>query len=408
MTPEEITEVLGRPLALRCGATLPNRIAKSAMAEQLSDADNSPTEAHVHLYRRWARGGAGLLITGHVMVDRRSLSDPRDVVVEDDRDLEMLRRWASETQGDGCRLWMQINHPGRQTPTGVSQQIVAPSPVKLKRLGLLFSVPRELEVEEIEDIIDRFATTAEVARRAGFGGVQVHGAHGYLCAQFLSPITNQRTDEWGGTSENRRRFLLEVVRRVRESVGADFPVSVKLNSNDFQRGGYTVDDAVEVARALEAERLDLLELSGGTYENPTMVMGPDRAAELARREAYFLEYAAEIRRATTLPLMLTGGLRSAAAMAEIVADGTVDVAGLARPLAVEPDLPRRILAGKAEGALPVAVTLRNRTLDSMLATFWHIEQIHLLAAGQDPDVKRSRIGALLRGLAGPLGSRFGR
>jgi len=275
MTPEEISKVLGRPLALPCGATLPNRIAKSAMTEQLSDADNRPTEAHVRLYRRWAEGGTGLLITGNVMVDGRSLEGPRNVVVEDERDLEMLKRWASETQRDGCRLWMQISHPGRQTPTGVSRQIVAPSAVKLKRLGIFFSTPRELEVAEIEETIDRFAATAAVARRAGFGGVQVHGAHGYLCAQFLSPITNQRTDEWGGTPEKRRRFLLEAVRRVRESVGADFPVSVKLNSNDFQKGGYTVDDAVEVARALEGEGLDLLELSGGTYENPAMVMGPE-------------------------------------------------------------------------------------------------------------------------------------
>jgi 2,4-dienoyl-CoA reductase-like NADH-dependent reductase (Old Yellow Enzyme family) len=297
MTPEEIAEVLGQPLALRCGDQLPNRIAKSAMTEQLSDVYNSPTEAHLRLYRRWAEGGSGLLLTGNVMVDRRALEGPRNVVVEDDRDLEMLQRWASEAQGDGCRLWMQISHPGRQTPTGVSLQVVAPSPVKLKRLGIFFSTPRELEVEEIEQIIDRFGTTAAVARLAGFGGVQVHSAHGYLSAQFLSPITNQRTDEWGGTPQNRRRFLLEVVRTVRDSVGADFPVSVKLNSNDFQRGGYTVEDAVEVARALEAERLDLLELSGGTYENPTMVLGPARAAELARREAYFLEYAAKIRQA---------------------------------------------------------------------------------------------------------------
>jgi len=403
---ESVRATLGQPLELPCGVRLKNRIGKSAMTEQLSDADNAPTEEHLRLYKRWCEGGAGLLLTGNVMVDRRSLEGPRNVVLEDDRDIEILERWASVGQHEGCQLWMQINHPGRQTPTGVSQQVVAPSSVKLKRLGIFFSEPRELRSDEIEEIIDRYAATAGVARRAGFGGVQVHGAHGYLCAQFLSPITNRRSDQWGGSPENRRRFLLEVVRRVRAAVGADYPVSVKLNSNDFQKGGYTVDDAVEVAGALEAESLDLLELSGGTYENPAMVMGAERAAELARREAYFLDYAAKIREATSLPLMLTGGLRSAAAMAEIISDGTVDVAGLARPLAVEPELPRQILAGEADSARPLRVTVHNKVLDSMLTTFWHVEQMHLIAGGGEANTSLSRIGALLRGLARPLGKRF--
>jgi 2,4-dienoyl-CoA reductase-like NADH-dependent reductase (Old Yellow Enzyme family) len=191
-------------------------------------------------------------------------------------------------------------------------------------------------------------------------------------------------------------------------VDADFPVAVKLNSNDFQRGGYTVEDAVEVAQMLETEGIDLLELSGGTYENPAMVMGSGRAAELRRRGAYFLEAAARIREATKLPLMLTGGLRSAATMARVVAEGTVDVVGLARPLAVEPDLPRRILAGEAAGARPIRVTLHSKLLDSMLQTFWHIEQMHRMAAGGDPDPRRSRLGALLRGLAAPLAERLRR
>jgi 2,4-dienoyl-CoA reductase-like NADH-dependent reductase (Old Yellow Enzyme family) len=297
---------------------------------------------------------------------------------------------------------MQISHPGRQTPKGVSKQVVAPSAVPIKRLGFLFSTPRELLSSEIEEIIAGFAATAAIAKKAGFGGVQVHGAHGYLCAQFLSPITNRRLDQWGGTREKRRRFLLEVVRAVRGAVGAELPVSVKLNSNDFQKGGYTGGDAVEVARALEGEGVDLLELSGGTYENPAMVVGPGRAAEMSRREAFFLEAAARVRRATELPLMLTGGLRSASTMASIIADGTVDMVGLARPLAVEPQLPRRILTGASNGATPVRVSLHNRTVDSMLTTFWHVEQLHLIAAGKKPNLRLSRVGALLRGLATPL------
>jgi 2,4-dienoyl-CoA reductase-like NADH-dependent reductase (Old Yellow Enzyme family) len=204
------------------------------------------------------------------------------------------------------------------------------------------------------------------------------------------------------------RFLLEVVRAVRRNVGGGFPVSVKLNSNDFQRGGFAIEEAVTVARALEHEGLDLLELSGGTYESPTMVLGPERAAEMKRREAYFLDSAATIRGATSLPLMLTGGLRSAGAMAGIVAEGTVDVVGLARPLAVEPDLSRRILSGDTDGARPLTVTLRNKSLDSMLNISWYVEQLHRMSEGKDPDLNLSRVGALLRGLVGPLKARFTR
>jgi 2,4-dienoyl-CoA reductase-like NADH-dependent reductase (Old Yellow Enzyme family) len=408
MSSQAFADVLSRPISLPCDGELPNRIAKSAMSEQLADEYNSPTERHARLYRRWAEGGTGLSVTGNVMIDRRSREGLRNVVVEDDRDLALLREWTSEGQVGGCRLWMQISHPGRQTAPGVAQEIVAPSPVRLKKMGPLFTTPRELRHDEIERLIDRFATTAAVARMAGFSSVQVHGAHGYLCAQFLSPITNRRTDGWGGTLDNRMRFLLEVVRAVRGSVGADFPVSVKLNTNDFQRGGSTVRDAVVVAQALEEERLDLLELSGGTYENPSMMLGPDRAAELRRREAYFLEAAAEIRAVTTLPLMLTGGLRSAAAMASIVADGTVDVVGLARPLAVDPDLPKKILSGESDGVRLPSVTLHNKTLDSLINLFWYVEQIHRIAAGDDPDPGLSRVGSLIRGLAGPLRARFAR
>ena len=408
MSSTAFSDVLSQQVPLPCGDTLPNRIAKSAMSEQLADEYNSPTEAHARLYRRWAEGGLGLSLTGNVMVDRRSREGLRNVVVEDDGDLEVLRRWASDGQTDGCRLWMQLSHPGRQTAPGVSQEIVAPSPVRLRKMGPLFTTPRELRSDEIERLIDRFATTAAVARMTGFSGVQVHGAHGYLCAQFLSPLTNRRTDRWGGPLDDRMRFLLEVVRAVRGSVGADFPVSVKLNTNDFQRGGSTVRDAVVVAQALEGERLDLLELSGGTYESPSMMLGPGRAAELRQREAYFLEAAAEIRAATSLPLMLTGGLRSAAAMASIVVDGTVDVVGLARPLAVDPDLPKKILSGESDGVRLPGVTLHNKTLDSMLNLFWYVEQLHRIAQGDEPDPGLSKVGALLRGLAGPLRARFGR
>jgi 2,4-dienoyl-CoA reductase-like NADH-dependent reductase (Old Yellow Enzyme family) len=350
---------LADPLRLPCGALLPNRIAKAAMTEGLADADGLANARHARLYRRWAAGGAGLLLTGNVMVDRRWLERPGNVIVEDRRGRAALADWATAGTAAGNHLWMQISHPGRQTSRMSSSRPVAPSAEGLKLLGL-FARPRALRGEEIGDIVRRFATTAAIARETGFTGVQVHGAHGYLLAQFLSPVTNHREDEWGGALENRARLLLEIVRAVRGAVGRDFPLSVKLNSADFQKGGFDLADSVRVAEWLAAESIDLLELSGGTYEQPRLFGYEGRAqtasepprASTRRREAYFLDYAREIRARVTLPMMVTGGFRGRPAMAEALAAGELDVVGLARPLCLEPDLPGRLALGSVDGAQP--------------------------------------------------------
>lgn len=393
-------------LRLPCGATLPNRIAKAAMTEGLAAADDDANDRHSRLYRRWAAGGAGLLLTGNVMVDRRWLERPGNVVIEDRRGKAALADWAQAGTAAGNHLWMQISHPGRQTSRMSSSRPVAPSEVGLDLLGL-FARPRALHAGEIEDIIRRFAATATIARETGFTGVQVHGAHGYLLAQFLSPVTNRREDEWGGPLENRARLLLEVVRAVRAAVGADFPVSVKLNSADFQKGGFELSDCVRVAGWLADENVDLLEISGGTYEQPKLFGYAGRAATAAepqrastrRREAYFLDYAREIRRAYPLPMMVTGGFRSRAAMAGALAAGELEVVGLARPLCIEPDLPGRLAAGSSEGAAP-APSLRfgqgrwaGPASPLMLMKFlniqgemaWYYRQIIRLADGLSPD-----------------------
>jgi 2,4-dienoyl-CoA reductase-like NADH-dependent reductase (Old Yellow Enzyme family) len=350
---------LDDPLRLPCGASLPNRIAKSAMTEGLAAADGTANARHARLYRRWAAGGAGLLLTGNVMVDRRWLERPGNVIIEDSRGNAALADWAKAGAAAGNHLWMQISHPGRQTSRMSSSRPVAPSAEGLKLLGL-FAAPRALRGDEIEDIIRRFARTAAIARETGFTGVQVHGAHGYLLAQFLSPVTNRRKDEWGGPLENRARLLLEIVRAVRAEVGPDFPVSVKLNSADFQKGGFDLPDCVRVAGWLADENIDLLELSGGTYEQPKLFGHAGRAASAAepvrastrQREAYFLEYAREIRGNTRTPLMVTGGFRTRSAMVDALAQGELDVVGLARPLCVEPDLAGRLAAGSSDGAVP--------------------------------------------------------
>ncbi|MEL6178351.1 MAG: NADH:flavin oxidoreductase/NADH oxidase family protein, partial [Myxococcota bacterium] len=341
------------------------------------------------------RGGSGLLLTGNIMVDSNALGEQGNVAVEDERHMEGLRAWAQASTAHGTHAWVQINHPGRQSPRFVSRQPVAPSPVPLKGFAGLFATPRALEDHEIRNIIDRFAATAALTQEAGFTGVQIHGAHGYLISQFLSPRTNLRNDAWGGTPENRRRFLLEIVRKVRAAVGDSYPVSVKLNSADFQKGGFTQEESMNVIAALEAEGVDLIEISGGTYEVAVMFAEPPRRESTRRREAFFLDYAEQVRTQTKLPLMVTGGFRTREGMDSALASGAVDLIGVARPLAVEPDLPNRLIDGSQEAALSIALDTGYKVLDSVLQGGWYQAQMVRMAKGQEPDPKFARTRAAL-------------
>jgi len=410
------TPCLREPLTLPCGATLPNRLLKSAMTEGLADAAGRPQPAHERLYRRWSEGGSGTLITGNVMIDGRYLERPGNVVVEDDSALSALSSWARAATASGNHVWMQLSHPGRQCSKFVANEPVAPSAVQL-RLGGLFGKPRALREHEIVEIIARYANSAAIARRAGFSGVQVHGAHGYLCSQFLSPRTNLRADAWGGSLQNRARFLREVVRAVRASVGADYPVSVKLNSSDFQRGAFTHEESCQVAAWLVEDGIDLLEISGGTYEEARLLglgrsdgSGDGKAESTRRREAYFLEYASAIRQAAPVPLAVTGGFRSRSAMESALSLGLIDVVGLARPLCTEPELAGRLLAGAVECARrdesrllmgsgwfgPNSSNATLRGLNAQAQTAWFYQQILQLAADQPIAETLSARRALLR------------
>jgi 2,4-dienoyl-CoA reductase-like NADH-dependent reductase (Old Yellow Enzyme family) len=405
---------ISSPLPLPCGATLRNRLAKAAMTEGLADARNRATGRHVRLYSRWAEGGAGMLLTGNVQIDRRYMERPGNVAIDGPQSNEAiaaLRDYAKAGTINNTHLWMQISHAGRQTPISVSKEPLAPSDIPLDMPGAQFGKPRAMTGAEIEDVIRRFAHTATVARDVGFTGVQIHGAHGYLISEFLSPDVNNRTDEWGGSLENRARLLLETVRAVRKAVGPDFPVSVKLNSADFQRGGFSHEDAIRVATWLNAEKLDLLEISGGTYEQPRLVglddltLHPEKAEtrkeSTIAREAYFLEYAKDIRAAVTMPLMVTGGFRTAAGMNAALASGTMDVVGLARPLCVDPSAPARLLCGQVREIPAYEKTLRIgpgilgphsrfnlvKALNGWGQQGWFCLQLLRMGDGKDPDRK---------------------
>ena len=431
-----MTDLLARPLELPCGAKLANRLAKAAMTEGLADAALRATSRHERLYRTWSGGSAGLLLTGNVQVDRFDLERPANVAIDRTApgtfDAEARRRlstWARAATETGTHCWVQLAHAGRQSPRYVTGRPVAPSAVPLDLLGN-YATPRALREDEIVDLIGRFAHAAAVVRDVGFTGVQVHGAHGYLVSSFLSPFTNRRTDAWGGPLENRARFLIECVRAVRRAVGADFPVAVKLNSDDFRKGGFSHEECLQVVQWLNAESLDLLEVSGGTYEQPRLIGfegRTDDAVPLRRstkvREAYFLDYAAAIRRVATMPLMVTGGFRTRpgmeAALGGRKGPGDCDVIGLGRPLCWMPDFPRQLLAGELDRIedLDARLWLRERgvwspqspwivgkALNAFTAQSWYYCQLFRLADGHAPDLELRPLRALREYVASELGA----
>jgi 2,4-dienoyl-CoA reductase-like NADH-dependent reductase (Old Yellow Enzyme family) len=346
-------------LTLPCGAVLANRLAKAAMTERLADASNRATILHERLYRLWSEGGAGLLLTGNVQVDRKHLEAAGNVAIDGTEDAEALaalRRYAAAATVAGNQVWMQISHAGRQTPKTINPHPKAPSAVKVALPGGQFGEPVALREDEIIPLIGRFAHAARVARDTGFNGVQIHAAHGYLISEFLSPRVNLRRDAWGGSLAGRARFLLETVRQVRAAVGDDFPMSVKMNSADFQRGGFAFEDSTVVAGWLDEAGVDLIEVSGGSYEQPSMMKlegqepayDPTIAESTRAREAYFQKFAPEIRKhLKRAKLMVTGGFRTAAGMASAIALDGVDVVGLGRPLTVDPGAPGKLLRGEA-------------------------------------------------------------
>ncbi len=374
------------------------------MSERLAGADGAPSDSLIRAYERWGRSGAGLLITGNVMVDATAVGETGNVIVEDTRDLPSLRAWASVARAHGAKAWMQLNHPGRQSPRFLSPAPVAPSVVPMRGSAGMFARPRALTDAEVQEIIARFGRTAEVARAAGFDGVQIHGAHGYLVNQFLSPRTNLRDDAWGGDAERRRRFLVEVVRAVRRAVGIDFSLGVKLNSADFQRGGFTEDESLDVISALETEGVNLLEVSGGTYESAAM-FGESKRSSTVEREAFFIEYAARARARTRLPLMVTGGFRTRDGMNAALAGGALDLIGIARPFAVEPDLPSRLLDGAASGAQAVHLATGIASLDGLVQAAWYQAQNRRLGRGQEPKLNLGRFGATVGYLRGASNAR---
>jgi 2,4-dienoyl-CoA reductase-like NADH-dependent reductase (Old Yellow Enzyme family) len=391
-----MTSTVFSPFTLPCGAQLPNRLAKAAMEENMCDEGQVPGPDILRLYQRWAEGGAGLLLTGNVMVSGRAMTGPGGIVLEKDSDLAPFKAWAEAAKKNNTQAWMQINHPGRQVYAAMGGDVLSPSDIALDlgKHSHLFSKPKAMTHEDIEQLIQRFVDTALKAEQAGFDGVQIHAAHGYLISQFLSPLINKRNDEFGGSIENRMRLLILVIKAVRAQVAPSFAVAVKLNSADFQRGGFDADDAKTVIIAMNELAVDLVELSGGSYESPAM-QGTAADGRTLQREAYFLDFATEIAKVATMPIMTTGGVRRLA-VAEDVLNHGIDVVGLGTALAMNPSLPNDWKVDDQLSAHNPIVRWKDKTI-SAIATMAVIKrQLQRMGKGKKPKVNVSPIFSLIR------------
>jgi 2,4-dienoyl-CoA reductase-like NADH-dependent reductase (Old Yellow Enzyme family) len=330
------------------------------------------------------------------MIDRRALGEPGNVSIEDESDLPLLREWARAATGHGAAIFVQLNHPGKQSTKGLNVSNLAPSAVPFSdEMKALFDTPREASDAEIREIIQRFGRSAAICKKAGFSGVQIHAAHGYLINQFLSPHHNQRTDFWGGTAEKRRRFLMAVYEEIRRQVGPDFPVAVKLNSADFQKGGFSEEDSLATVKALVDAGIDLVEISGGTYE--TGVAKP-RKASTAAREAYFLDFAEKVRATTNVPLMVTGGFRSAAGMNAALRSGALDFVGIARLMVIDPDVPEALLKRRdsQHSVRPIRTGLKMVDRLGVMEILWYTLQVKRIANGGEPRPNESGLWAFMK------------
>lgn len=383
-------------LTLPSGQTIKNRIAKAAMEENLAIEGFAPGERLIRLYEKWSRGGAGLLITGNVMVDHRAMTGPGGVALEADSVLEPFRRWSRAAKSGGAKVWMQINHPGRQVYAAMGGEVLSASDIALDmgRYSKLFGQPKAMDEVDIHFLIERFVTTAKKAVEAGFDGVQIHAAHGYLLSQFLSPLTNRRTDQWGGSIEGRARLLMEVVRAVRAALPESAAVSVKMNSADFQRGGFDADDAIQVVEMLNRENIDLLEVSGGSYESPAM-QGTTADGRTLAREAYFLEFAERIASHAEMPIMTTGGVFRKST-AQQVLDAGVSLVGIGRALAFHPDLVSRWEQGDDYlGTIP-ELGWKDKTLKAMAVMAITKRQFQRMGKGTSASTDLSPFYSLLQ------------
>ena len=389
--------LLFTPITLPNGTTIKNRFFKSAMSEGMGTRDFQPKKNIATLYKRWAEGGTGLIITGNIMVDPKGTAEPGNIVFDKNSNMEILKDWAKQGQQHGAKVMVQLNHPGKQVPKTIAKETVAPSTIPLGNgLNKLFSTPRALTTSEVEELVQKFVTSAKVAKEAGFSGVQIHAAHGYLISQFLSPHDNRRTDKYGGSLENRMRFLKEIYLGMREELGKDFTIGIKINSTDFKEDGLTEEDSLKTIIELANLGLDFVEISGGTYERPAM-MG---VTSKSTNQVFFAEYSKKLKQKIEIPVVVTGGIRSINAMNTLLNDNTTDFIGIARPLTIDPNIPNKIKQGTYTIVETTRVSTGVKKLDkifgSLLGIVYYQVLMQNIAKGKEPKATKNAWPSLIQ------------
>ncbi|KAH7014162.1 NADH:flavin oxidoreductase/NADH oxidase [Microdochium trichocladiopsis] len=365
---------INKPFTFPNGSTIRNRLVKSAMAEGYMEPDCLPGDGLITNYSRWAQGGWGMLITGNYMIDPKGMSFPGMLLVNNDtvsREVQVakLKAFASAARANGTKIIAQLCHPGRAgiLIPGRGGKNIAPSPIRISfgdgfiaraLAALMTGTPREMTREDIDNIVGKFASAARLMAEAGFDGVELHGAHGYLISQFLSAESNQRTDEYGGSALDRTKFAVQVIEAVKAAVPDGFIVGIKLNSVDYQtdrsaqatKEGHVMNtekqlqECVDQFGAIAAAGVDYVNVSGGTMENPRMANGPPKSTRTKAREAFFLSFAESFRASfPDVPLMVTGGFHSRTGMEEAVAGGGTDLVGIGRGACACPSLPSDVV-----------------------------------------------------------------
>ncbi len=321
-------ELLSRPLDLPCGARLKNRVIKAAMSDSLGDGAGNVTAAQLRLYERWAEGGVALSLIGEVQTTTLYPEKPGNLVLDEGANLASLEALASRGSAHGAQIWPQLGHAGALAHGPISTP-KGPSPLDVPGLHC-----EGMTLSEIRALPETYARAAKIAQQAGFGGIQIHAGHGFLLSQFLSPLFNHRNDAYGGNVAHRFRVIAEIIVAVRQAVGSSFPIGIKINATDKLEGGLTPDESLEVVRLLDRTSVDLIDISGGTYF-PGAASSSDGASSGG---PYFAEFAKLAKGVTSIPLMLTGGFTTRRQAVDVLQDGVADAIGLARAMALRPDL----------------------------------------------------------------------
>jgi 2,4-dienoyl-CoA reductase-like NADH-dependent reductase (Old Yellow Enzyme family) len=336
------------------GVEVKNRFVRSATVEGMGTADGRPAESLRELYYALAEGEVGLIVTAAALVDGEAYKKRRyvegrayDITMDEDRYVEDWQEVVAGVHERGSKIAMQLVHMGRQeNPKIRGSSPLAPSAVPLTNTDI---VPREMTLTDIEETVERFAQSCRRVMEAGFDAVQLHGGHGYLISNFISPYANVRNDAYGGSTENRARFITDIVKRARELVGEDYPIMIKMNCDEFIDGGLTKDDAVDTAKIITKAGIDCIEVTGGTgADSPLRMAVPGINKE--EKEAYFASYARALKEHVSVPIILVGGLRTPSVMVKVLEEGVADLLSLSRPFIREPGLVRRWKRGDLEKA----------------------------------------------------------